>query len=536
MKRSTFHFVNGFFVVAAGVIGLSTVITTYQVMSAPVVAGPTITSVEGGILSSSGYVQKVTTDWKSGFMKALGYAVVRPQSQSIKINIAAKNPQLRGMTNTAVEYAFVAKVTDFSDTPVSFSIGNKALKDAAGIATVWSSDSSYTIPLTPAMQNKWLSIYGFVRNGDGKGAATGLPQQIDDVAAMIFQMPATLGDATTTPAVTASLVSVSVPTAWTGAPNMDFPAKLNQVVGYFQLTSMSDQPVEIKKIKVALVGNGPYSGSVALVRTPLAVGVASDWTLLGTGDPSIATVTSTIGLGYGMLKPTAGGLTGQTIEYPMAKNIILPPKGSMVVAITADNVTGFTPTVQGQVNQMLGFQVVGVAARIAGATADAQMDAAVSMKAPVTQIFTATKVSAALDMTSPGGASTKGFESKVAVFNLLNAMNSNNATAFVSGVHLDFAGTAGKQIRVYKGTPIQANLLGENSMKASGADVAFNKLVAIEAGSSQQLTVIADTSAMGSNSTMKVGMSSITLTLPTASGPNQSVTQGVSVSGKTITF
>ncbi len=541
MKKSTFHFFNGFFVVAAGVISLSAIITTFGVLAAPPPPAPltpNITNISAAVSTTGPYVQQNSTVWTSGSMKALGYAGLNEQGVSIKASLIASPGIPSGgkpsSTPTSVlQYAFVSKISDFSDAPLTFSFKNKQLKDASGAPLTWSNDSFGTINLTPEMQGKWLTIYGFIRNSDGVGSAPGLPQQIDDAAVLVFSVPAKLPGITQAVAVApdtsstkpAAVAPIKVEPVMDGkvywAPkNITFPAKLDQVLGYFRITSTSLKPIELQKISLEVLTNGVFNNSVALVRVPTQ-NPPPDFTILGKGNPTDPSATSTIGLGFVNNKKidTTGktSLFDSTTVFPMPKNLVIAPQSSMLVAVTADGIMNISPVSGGTSN--FNFKVDGIAWREQGSKVDAVMDKSLVMDFFEGSGFQTVPVKLFVAATSPSGASSVGSEQVIAKYVITVSKSIGQQDANFGGVYLrinsnSLFANAGSLIKVYKTENLMPdNLLGQASAvyalnvsgkkQNDGVYVFFSKPLTVGAESNQILTITINSVGATSNTTVQ---------------------------------
>ncbi len=176
MRKMHKHFYtsSGMFLLVAGAVGLSGVITTFSaVMAGPPVVSPHILAMQSGpFLQSFG-----------GKPQPINMAIIGRTAHSITVQVVT-NADATG----PLQFSFVPLVGSNADAPRTFSESDAMVQNAAVHAVNWSDNAIYTFPIDDSMTGKWITIYAFVKNSDSVGAIPGLPNNIDGAGAAVFQV------------------------------------------------------------------------------------------------------------------------------------------------------------------------------------------------------------------------------------------------------------------------------------------------------------------------------------------------------------
>lgn len=503
MKRHHFFTITGMFAVVAGVVGLSGIITTFDVLArtprggAPAPKFALLTAVQS---STSGYQRPLQQAWspQDGVMK-LGFTVLGEQTKQVKVTALPIGASTKGL-----QFGFTIAVTDFSQVPLQFSAQHDAVLAAAQQAKGWSAQNNITVLVDPTMKGKWVTVYTFARNGDGVAALAGYPQQIDDAAAMVFQVP----DNTALKEVSKVGVpfTLYVPPQWQGVLNPTAPLPLNQIIGYVGVATTYQENIELVGMKIGLDVDTWDKGSVALVRMPAVLDKSS---VMAAGEAAQDVEPSIAALGFvnpennkcAQVKNQVCVWPDESVtQFPFASGIIAKPKKDVLFAVTVDDLAMTSST--------LYTRVLSVDWRYSGESAVYTWELDQSLLLPVAK-FSPSYAYMTTSATTPSGAVSKTSNLSVLHF-LIKHSSDANQPMVVNGVKVSIAAStpllSGAACTVQVGSAL-GKILGQACIEdpAGGTVIVpFAAPLTLDANSSSALQVSVNASKANWETTLQV--------------------------------
>ncbi len=352
---------------------------------------------------------------------------------------------------------------------------------------------------------------------------------------------------TFTPIAAGTITVAFTPKNWS-VPNATYPVSANQTIGFIQINSTAAKPVELKSINLQLASNKVYQGKINLISLPSMPDAAQYWTIFSTKD-NRQTVVSSVGANTsGKKDAKITGVTGfgsDSINFPMNGKIILQPKATITLAVTADQIDSVIAT---STPILIGSKLVSVTVREPDKKSDTVYPLGDSAPQSIAQ-FSPVHLSVTAASTIKAGVNVKSTEQIIGKFVIKNEKTAAKTPADIVGlqlniiaknnVKLDKKSTA--QVMIYKDGVGAANLVYTGALSkilnaASATSTAFTSPVTIASDVAQTFVITTDTSVLVKGHTTIQTVLGAVIMGKSASAFQSAVNSKVSTKGKILIY